>query len=741
MGLRMLAGSTEEDEDEAQIQTISEMIAILGKGFDGVGEAFLASGAELHRDFEDLSNEYAALEEMRNLELLVVESEYRELDEKHRVAHLEMIKVSKKFAALERKYKFELLKTFEAEEKCAGLEVKIESEVREKQRAEEKCREAEKKHAFEVSENAKLQKNHAFLWDNYQFERMERLRIEERCKAVEQKHELEVSEKRRAEEKYAELEERYELERLDRLNVEHEYKVLDEKHQLLIEEKRKVEKECAELEGKNEILVLEKLNAEDECKVLEAKKGLEVEGSRQKVEKEYAELWERHKLDLLEKVRIEIMYKELEQKHHKVEEEYKQLGEKVKNEEEYCKEVAEKYRFEVMEKQKVEEKYDALVEKYRVDMLEILKEYSELQEKLQFQQQENLKIKRKCEVLEEKIEFERLLRAQESEEREEKVKFDKKYAALQEKYEFEMLENLKIQNEYKELVENHRLEILAKINAESELEECKARLEGLKEQQTVANERYERLLEEVKKGRKAEDKEVIFECQRENNNFKSQNAMHKEMFELQASGLDKLMDAKSLDSGNKEKSFDHVTDLEDVPDSMPASAVSPQNGGLQSSGTLKFSSGHCLLINDSDDACALVEKKRMGFKRKRDSSPNTSSIDCGDNLEQDTIPTTEMRHHQKLSRCGSLVNYFSETFASSAVSDYGKQNKSASHAHIILGAIEKARETQKSSIESPAMASNNAPIDCDSDDSSTSIFSSDDSEDEDGIQSMLSAIV
>lgn len=143
-------------------------------------------------------------------------------------------------------------------------------------------------------------------------------------------------------------------------------------------------------------------------------------------------------------------------------------------------------------------------------------------------------------------------------------------------------------------------------------------------------------------------------------------------------------------------------------------------------GTPKFSSG------DSDDDCAPGEKKLMGLKRKRASSPNTSDNYYGDNLEQDTIPTAEMKQPPKLSRCGSLVNYFSEMVGSSAVSDNGQQNNSSSRAQMILiPSKEIVRETQKSPIESPAMASNE-PIDCDSDHSSTSSFSSDDSEDEDG---------
>lgn len=124
----------------------------------------------------------------------------------------------------------------------------------------------------------------------------------------------------------------------------------------------------------------------------------------------------------------------------------------------------------------------------------------------------------------------------------------------------------------------------------------------------------------------------------------------------------------------------------------------------------------------------------MGHKRKRDSSPN-------DNLEKDasSIKTAEMKQ-RKLGRCDSLVNYFSETVAPSAASHYGKQNKSSSRTHIISGAIEKVRGTQKSCVESPAMASK-TPFDCESDDNSTSISSSDDSVDVDELQSMLSAAV
>lgn len=144
--------------------------------------------------------------------------------------------------------------------------------------------------------------------------------------------------------------------------------------------------------------------------------------------------------------------------------------------------------------------------------------------------------------------------------------------------------------------------------------------------------------------------------------------------------------------------------------------------------TPKFSSGDSILISDGDNDCASGDKKLMGLKRKRP-------------LEQDTIPTADMKQHRKISRCGSLVNYFSDTVGSSAVSDYGKQNKSSSRAQIILRpSKEIVRETQKSPIESPAMAGNE-PIDCDSDHSSTSNFSSDDSEDEDGFESLLSAVV
>ncbi|KAL6177370.1 hypothetical protein ACLB2K_048896 [Fragaria x ananassa] len=399
-----------------------------------------------------------------------------------------------------------------------------------------------------------------------------------------------------------------------------------------------------------------------------------------------------------------------------------------------CKEVAEKYRIEVMEKRKVEEKYDALVEKYRDVMMEILKEHCEIHGRHRFEQQEKLKLKRECEELKEKIEL--LRRAQESEKGEENVMFDKKYGVLQEKYEFERLENLKIRNEFKEPMKFHQLELIAKIKAENDLKECQARLEGLQEEVIVASERYDKLLKEVRKGRKAEDKMLVFECQ--NNNVDSQNRMCKETFELQASGSGKWMNAKSLDSRNKEKSsenggiadersdknpresFDHVIDLEDIPNSLPASEVSPQNGGLQTTDALKFSSGCSIIISDSDDDCAPGGKKQMGHKRKRDSSSN-------DNLEKDasSIKTAEMKQ-RKLGRCDSMVNYFSETVAPSAASDYGKQNKSSSHTHIISGAIEKVRGTQQSCVESPAMASK-TPFDCESDDDSTSISSSDDS--------------
>jgi hypothetical protein len=150
-------------------------------------------------------------------------------------------------------------------------------------------------------------------------------------------------------------------------------------------------------------------------------------------------------------------------------------------------------------------------------------------------------------------------------------------------------------------------------------------------------------------------------------------------------------------------------------------------------GTPTFSPGNAILISDSDDDCAPGEKKLTVLKRKRASSPNTSdNDDGGDNLERDIISTAEMKQRRKLSRCGSLVNHFSEKVGSSAVSDYGKQINSSSTDQVILRpSEEKIGEKHKSSFMSHAKVSN------ESDDSSTSISSSDDSEDEDEYLSLF----
>ncbi|KAK9927029.1 hypothetical protein M0R45_024234 [Rubus argutus] len=311
------------------------------------------------------------------------------------------------------------------------------------------------------------------------------------------------------------------------------------------------------------------------------------------------------------------------------------------------------------------------------------------------------------------------------------------------------IENQRI--EYAALEKKLIFELQEKLQVEDELKECKAELQGLKEKPNVANENCEKLLEEVNEGRKDEGEEFVFDSPRKNNELES-NSTYAEL-DSKIERLNKLINSKRVgsrnmeernkhsgmaDDGRKKKSSvssDHVINVEDLCDSVPTSASS-RGSGFHGSGTPKFSPGNAIFISDSDDDCAPGEKKLTVLKRKRASSFTSDNDDGGDNLERDIIPTAEMKQRRKLSRCGSLVNHFSEKVGSFAVSDYGKQINSSSTDQVILRpSEEKIGEKHKSSIKSPAKVSN------ESGDSSTSISSSDDSEDEDEYRSLFMDVV
>lgn len=116
----------------------------------------------------------------------------------------------------------------------------------------------------------------------------------------------------------------------------------------------------------------------------------------------------------------------------------------------------------------------------------------------------------------------------------------------------------------------------------------------MKEKPNVANENCEKLLEEVNKGRKDEDEEFVFDSPRKNNELES-NSTYAEL-DSEIERLDKLINSKRLgsrnmeernehsgmaDDGRKKKSSvssDHVINVEDLCDSVPASASSRGSG-------------------------------------------------------------------------------------------------------------------------------------------------------------------
>lgn len=116
----------------------------------------------------------------------------------------------------------------------------------------------------------------------------------------------------------------------------------------------------------------------------------------------------------------------------------------------------------------------------------------------------------------------------------------------------------------------------------------------MKEKPNVANENCEKVLEEVNKGRKDEDEEFVFDSPRKNNELESNSAYAELDSEIER--LDKLINSKRLgprnmeernkhsgmaDDGRKKKcsvSSDHVINVEDLCDSVPASASSRGSG-------------------------------------------------------------------------------------------------------------------------------------------------------------------
>ncbi|XP_024174167.1 synaptonemal complex protein 1 isoform X2 [Rosa chinensis] len=382
-----------------------------------------------------------------------------------------------------------------------------------------------------------------------------------------------------------------------------------------------------------------------------------------------------------------------------------------------------------------EAKLDRVIEKQR-------EEYATLEKRHKFEMEKMLKVENEFAALKRKHQLQL----------EEKDKVENELKACRVE-----IEGLKVENEVKKLKEvlkaveeNHKSEYKALeqkhqshlLEVENELKRCKAELQGLKEEQSTSDEKYQQLLEEVNKHRKEEDEVVNFDPQRQSKEVESEPNV---VLEDEISRLDKFRNAKHLGSKNMDKRSknsgmpdgsrkqkcivtpNHVINVEnDFCGSVPAS-TSPRGNSVRNSGreggrevftayittgTSKSSNADTILLSDSDDDCAPAKQKNFGLKRKRASSPNASNNNNGGhNFKRESFPTSENKQSWMLGRCDSLVG------------GYGIQNNPPN----------RDQETLRPSEEKVGEQKPPAKVNGESDSSSASMFSSDDSEDDDDI--------
>ncbi|KAL6182317.1 hypothetical protein ACLB2K_043740 [Fragaria x ananassa] len=120
------------------------------------------------------------------------------------------------------------------------------------------------------------------------------------------------------------------------------------------------------------------------------------------------------------------------------------------------------------------------------------------------------------------------------------------------KHKFEMQKMQKVENDYAALQIKHQLQLEEKVKVENELKDCRVEMEKLKEELIVMEKKHRNEYEDIEQKHQSNSVEML----------KFQNEV-------------KLL----------KESSDHVIDLEDIPNSLPASEVSPRNGGLQTTGT------------------------------------------------------------------------------------------------------------------------------------------------------------
>ncbi|PQM42774.1 uncharacterized protein Pyn_37844 [Prunus yedoensis var. nudiflora] len=299
-------------------------------------------------------------------------------------------------------------------------------------------------------------------------------------------------------------------------------------------------------------------------------------------------------------------------------------------------------------------------------------------------------------------------------------------------------EIIKLKSENEVLEEKHQFDRLEKLN--------------LEEERNAANERYEKLLEEVMRGVGSNDKVTMLELRRKNDELESEKKklealLHSNFtrWENNISRLEKdteeLMNERRMGSrkmrGRRGNGGMIVDDLENVVElnengSVAASApVSPLsdhshskgNGHQQNSGARKFSSGGAGFIVYNDDDCAPrensglsgVQKKPKFLKRKCASSLSSGDKENGD----DNFEGMEQHSKLNLEPFGSKVNHCSEAGVTSTTNDPSSRDP------VNLRQAEEKIEPEQKSLEFIRPLAE-ARVDCDSGSSSSSSSYSED---------------